>query len=409
MPTFKYQARNQGGENVSGSVSAPTEQAAVDQLRSQNLTVTTVKEDVARREIKLFGGAARHAAVSVDDMVLFTRQLSTMISAGIPLVEALEILEDQVENKGFQHLIGTVVDDVRGGTDFSSALAKHPRVFSDLFVSMVRAGEVSGQLDEILVRLAEFNEATSKLRREIKSAMTYPIVSLVMVLSITIFLMVGIVPKFKEIFDSLGMELNALTRTILGISIWMRGNFVLMLGIVVATVVVLWLLATKTKQGRYYSDWLKLQLPIFGTLFQKVAISRFSRTFATLIKSGVPMLGALEIVSATTGNQIVSESIDAARESVRQGEPLAAPLEKSKVFPVMVVRMISVGERSGALEQLLEKIAEFYDQQVSATIEALTSLIEPLMIGTMGILVGTIVLSIFLPIIQIQRALAEAA
>jgi len=409
MPTFKYQARNQVGENVAGSLVATSEQAVVDQLRSQNLTVVTVREDVGRREIRLFGTRKAVGKVKLDDMVLFTRQLSTMISAGIPLVEGLEILEDQVENKGFRNVIGTIVGDVRSGADFSSALAQHPRIFNDLFVSMVRAGEVSGQLDEILVRLAEFNEATSKLRREIKSAMTYPVVSLTLVISITVFLMVGIVPKFKEIFDSLGLDLNPLTKTILAVSMWMRGNFVLMLGIIVAAVAALWILATKTKQGRYYWDWLKLQMPIFGPLFQKVAISRFSRTFATLIKSGVPMLGALEIVSATTGNKIVSDSIDAAKESVRQGEPLATPLEDSKVFPTMVVRMISVGERSGALEQLLEKISEFYDQQVTATIEALTSLIEPLMIAIMGVLVGTIVLSIFLPIIQIQKALAESA
>jgi len=408
MPNFRYRVRVDGGGVNNGVVAAANERDAVAQLKSQNLTVLEVKADIAKKGFSLQELFKPKARVTTDSMVLFTRQLSTMINAGIPILEALEVLHEQVADKGFKEVIDNVVERVRTGSDLSAALGAHPKVFSDIYVNMIKAGEASGQLDIILVRLAEYFEANALLKREVKAAMTYPVISLVMVFGITIFLMVGIVPKFKEIFDTLGVPLNLLTRTILNTSLMMRDNIGLfalgLAGFIVAVVIY-----SRTKTGKWQIDWLKLNVPVFGTLFRKVALSRFSRTFSTLLKSGVPMLGALEIVAGTAGNQIISETVLSAKERVRQGENLAGPLSESKAFPPMVTKMVGIGEKSGALEALLEKISEFYDQQVSAAVKSLTSMIEPIMIGVMGVLVGTIVLSVFLPIIQIQSALQKGA
>lgn len=408
MPNFRYRAKNTGGGVASGVIAAASEHEAVVQLRNQNMTVLEVTAEVAAKRFSLKRLLKPRARVNTDTMVLFTRQLSTMINAGIPILESLEVLHDQVTDKGFKNVIDDVVERVRTGSDLSNALAAHPKIFSEIYVNMIKAGEVSGQLDIILVRLAEYFEANAHLKREVKAAMTYPVISLLMVFGITLFLMVGIVPKFKEIFDTLGVPLNILTRTILVASVFMREH--LFLGFLGLGCIGVGVFAyTRTSFGRWQMDWLKLNVPVFGTLFQKVALSRFSRTFSTLLKSGVPMLGALEIVAGTAGNQIISNTILDAKERVRQGENLAAPLSESKNFPPMVTKMIGIGEKSGALEALLEKVSEFYDQQVSAAVKSLTSMIEPIMIGVMGVLVGTIVLSVFLPIIQIQQALTKSA
>jgi type IV pilus assembly protein PilC len=283
-------------------------------------------------------------------------------------------------------------------------MARFPKVFSEIYVSMVRAGEASGQLDEILTRLAEYLESSAALKREIKSAMTYPVVSLVMVMAITAFLMMVIVPKFKSIFDGIGVELPGFTVTVMTISSFMQHNA---LGVFVGAIVA-WIACSmwkKTRTGRAFFDQIIMRLPVFGKLFQKVALSRFSRTFSTLIKSGVPILASLEIVADTAGNSIVSKAVNESLVSVRSGETLAEPLSRHWIFPPMVTRMIGIGERSGALESLLEKIAEFYDQQVEAEVKSLTSLIEPLMIGFMGLLVGGIVMAVFLPILKLQATL----
>jgi type IV pilus assembly protein PilC len=350
-------------------------------------------------------GTTRPGVRKKEEVVLFTRQLSTMIGAGIPLLESLEILREQAESKQFSMLLETVIADVRGGQDLSTALEKFPKAFTDVYVSMVRAGEASGQIDEILIRLADYMEANQRLKREIKSAMTYPIVSLVMIFGITAYLMIGIVPKFKEVFASLDIELPGLTKIILATADFCQENWPLMLAGMVAAAagVVIW---KRTEKGGRQLDWLVLHLPIFGPLFRKVALSRFSKTCSTMIKSGVPILGTLEIVADTAGNRIIAEAVEKARESVRQGESLMGPLSQSPVFPPMVTRMIGIGEKTGSLETLLEKISEFYDEQVSATVKQLTSLIEPVMIAVMGVLVGTIVLAVFLPIFELQKNLA---
>jgi type IV pilus assembly protein PilC len=412
MQKFKYTAKNTTGSQVSGSVNATSEAEAVNQLQKQSLTVLMVKpEGSSLWSFKLFGGGDPRPHAKSEDMVLFTRQMATMISAGIPLLEALEVQAEQVSDKGFRVAIRRIVDRVRSGSDLSAALADYPKIFKPIFLNMIRAGEASGQLDEILLRLAEYQEASVALRREIKAAMTYPVISLSLITGITLFLMVGILPKFKQIFDNLmssnpKASLPGLTKFMLSLSLAMRDHFLVgslaLIGLTVAIV-----LYVRTGPGEWQWDWLKLRIPVFGSLFSKVAMSRFSRTFATLIRSGVPILGALEIVAGTAGNRIVADAVMEAKESVRQGNTLAEPLARSGVFPPMVTRMISIGEKSGAMEGLLVKISEFYDQQVSATVESLTSLIEPLMIGVMGVMVGSIVLSVFLPILKLQQLVSR--
>ncbi len=401
MATFKYKAKNARGETVTGSISGSTQEEATQKLSRQRLVVVKVKE-VTDRGTKRDPRAKPSA--KKGELELFTRQLATMISAGIPLLECLEILREQAQTPGFCNCVGFVIEDIRGGTDLSTALGKYPKVFSEIYVSMVRAGEASGQLDEILDRLAEYLESTAALKREIKSAMTYPVVSLVMVVAITGFLMICIVPKFKEIFDGLDIELPALTKMVMSASLFMRDNVLICFAIVAAVFA-----ATKawktTKSGRSFFDHLIMKLPVFGSLFRKVALSRFARTFSTLIKSGVPILGSLEIVADTAGNTIVARAVRDSLENVRQGETLAEPLAQHWIFPPMVTRMVAIGEKSGALEHLLSKISDFYDQQVEAEVKALTSLIEPLMIGFMGIMVGGIVLAVFLPIMKLQQSL----
>lgn len=413
MANFKYEAKNFGGKTVSGTIAGDTQDAAIAELRKRNLIVVSVK---AAGGGAAAGGSAlagmftdsnpNRYSPKGDELVVFTRQLSTMVSAGIPLLEGLEILAEQAERAGFAAVLDAVVEDIRGGNDLSSAMGKYPRCFSDIYCAMVRAGEASGQLDDILVRLAEYMEASLKLKRDIKAAMTYPVVSLVLVIGITMFLMLGIVPKFRDVFSSMEIDLPALTAGVLNVAEWMDGH-VIEMAVIGAGAVFGYKVYAKTAIGQYHRDWAMLNMPVFGPLFSKVALSRFSKTFATLVKSGVPILAALEIVSATAGNRLISKAVDEARESVRQGDSLSGPLTKSPYFPPMVVKMIGIGERSGALENLLEKISEFYDDQVSAAVKSLTSLIEPIMIGIMGFLVGTIVLAVFLPIFELQKKLAE--
>jgi len=410
MPSFKYSARDGNGRTVSGIVSAKSQADAIADLRRRNLIVLDVRQSASKSKDAKgqrggFGGLIKvRPGVNKEQLVLFTRQLSTMISAGVPLLESLEVLHEQADTPQFRCLLDSVIDGVRAGSDLSTALEKHDKLFPTIYVSMVRAGEVSGQLDDILVRLAEYLEASAKLKRDIKAAMTYPVISLVLVLGITGFLMIGIVPKFKEIFDSLDVELPGLTQAVLGVSLALKNHLGLVaLGCV--GVFGMFLVWKRSTRGKRTWDWIVLHVPVFGPLFQKVALSRFSRTFATLIKSGVPILGALEIVSETAGNQIISEVVDAAKDNVRQGHTLAEPLMESKVFPPMVTRMVQIGEKSGSLEQLLEKISDFYDDQVNAAVKTLTSMIEPIMIGIMGFLVGGIVLAVFLPIFELQKQL----
>jgi type IV pilus assembly protein PilC len=407
---FKFEAKDAAGKVVKGSVAANSQADAVADLRRRNLQPVEVSKagGIGSWFSKPKGnkrGLAKKASCKRGELEIFTRQLSTMLSAGIPMLEALEILADQAESPGFAYCLDRVVSDIRSGSDLSKSLEPHKKVFSHIYVSMIRAGEVSGQIDIILTRLAEYLEAAAHLRSEIKSAMTYPVISLVLVIGIASFLMIGIVPSFKPVFESLEVELPGLTVLIMDIAFFMRDYWYLIFGGMFGALVALKAVC-KTPKGAYAKDHVMLRLPVFGILFKKVALSRFARTFATLVKSGVPILGAMEIVSDTAGNQVISRIVDSARDSVRNGESLSDPFGKSTVFPPMVVKMMSIGERSGALDALLEKIAEFYDQQVEAEVKGLTSMIEPIMIAIMGVIVGGIVLAVFLPIFKLQEKLS---
>ena len=423
MPTFKYSAVGSDGRTVKGNLDAANQNELMEELRRRSLMPLRVEQKSGSKKasgpladgatkttgkglsMEIHIGGLKPGVRKKEELVIFTRQLATMISAGIPMLESLEILREQASSKQFNMLLEEVIANVRAGQDLSSSVEKYPKVFTDVYVSMIRAGEASGQLDDILVRLAEYMEASARLKRNIKSAMTYPVVSLVMIFGISFFLMVWIVPKFKDVFTSLDVELPGLTKGVLGASEFCEANWPMIL-VGMALFFLLIKVYKGTDKGGWQFDWMMLHLPVFGTLFQKVGLSRFSKTFSTMLRSGVPILGSLEIVADTSGNRIIADAVLKARESVRQGEGLAGPLSESPVFPPMVTRMVGIGEKTGSLEALLEKISEFYDEQVSATVKQLTSLIEPIMIAIMGILVGTICLSVFLPIFELQKQLA---
>ncbi len=411
MATFQYAAKDPSGKTVEGLIEANTKSEAVDQLRRQELVVLRVDQSGRRKAARIKSKAEGKSVFSVSlfaakpsakasELVIFTRQLATMIGAGISLLESLEVLATQAESPGLKATCEKLASELRGGSDLSTAMGYCPKAFSQLYVSMVTAGEASGQMDVILERLAEYVEASESLKREIRSAMTYPVISLVLVTGITAFLMIGVVPGFKDVFHGLGAELPALTKNVLALSDWLRERWYMLIA-GCAGAFAGFVAFKKTERGAYLVDQMTLRVPVFGQLARKVALARFSRTFATLIRSGVPIMGTLDIVADTAGNRVVSTAVRNSRESVRNGNMLSEPLSQSKIFPPMVVRMIAIGERSGALEQLLEKIAEFYDGQVKATIKSLTSLIEPLLICVMGGVVGVVILSVFLPILNI--------
>ena len=407
---FKYEARDATGKVVRGAVTATTQSEAVAEVRKRQLMPLEINKSggLAGLFAKPASGRrtlAKRASAKKGELEIFTRQLATMLGAGIPMLEALEILADQAESPGFAYCLDQVVESIRNGSDLSKAMEPHKKVFSHIYCSMIRAGEVSGQIDIILTRLAEYLEAAAHLRNEIKSAMTYPVMSLVLVIGIASFLMIGIVPSFKEVFSQLDVELPQLTVVIMDLAFFMRDYWYLIFGALVALIFGIGLVC-RTDKGAYAKDAILLRVPVFGVLFKKVALSRFARTFSTLIKSGVPILGAMEIVSDTAGNKVISRIVDRAKDSVRNGESLSEPFLESSVFPPMVVKMMAIGERSGALDALLEKIAEFYDQQVEADVKGLTAMIEPIMIAIMGFVVGGIVLAVFLPIFKLQEKLS---
>ena len=409
---FQYTARDASGRKIDGVIEAENLEDATGKLRQRGMAVVQMNEQKAKAAQQgLFGsgGPTKTRSANTAELALFTRQLATMLGAGIPLLEGFQILADQVgeQNKGFGLGLSEIADAVRGGTGLSDALMSYPKIFPEIYVNMVKAGEASGQLDLILNRLADYMEASESLKREIKSAMTYPVISLVMILGITTYLLVGVVPKFKNMFDKLNAgELPSVTRFVLTISDGVQEHWIVVLG-VIAGVIGGYMAVRKQEKVRRVVDTIVLKMPVFGPLNQKVAVSRFARTFATLLSSGVPILGALEIVARTSGNKIIEDAVLETRETVRAGESLTTHLMTCWVFPPMVVKMIAIGEKSGALEMLLSKIADFYDEQVNATVKSLTSLIEPIMIAVMGTIVGTIVLAIFWPILELQKNLTS--
>lgn len=401
MFLYRYIAKNSNGEKISGVIEAENQPMALEILRKKEVIVISLKEEKAK-ELKKAG----KVKVGVDDLAMFSRQLSTMIDSGIPLAQALDVLAEQTEKKVFAQVIMEMRKDVEEGTALSDTLSKHPETFSNLFVNMVKAGEASGMLDDILERLALYLEKTSSLQRKVRSSLIYPIVVSSMALLITAVLLLKVIPTFKGIFTSLGGQLPLPTQILIGASdallkFW---YFVLF-----AIFLIVFLIGRyiSTEAGRKQCDKFLLKMPIFGDLFRKVAVAKFSRTLSTLIKSGVSILVALDIVGKTAGNKVVEDAVNFARKSIREGESIAKPLTESKVFPSMVVRMISVGEQTGELEKMLSKIADFYDEQVDALVSGLTSMIEPLIIAFLGIIIGSVVIALFMPIFKITELIAK--
>ncbi len=342
----------------------------------------------------------------MDDLAVFARQMATLVDAGIPIVGGLEAVSEQLEHKLLKQVVNKIRESVVGGMNLTAAIAKQRFVFPPFFVSMIKAGEASGHLAEVLSRLATYLEKTAAIQRKVKSAAVYPIVVVSMSLIITAFLVIKIIPAFKEIFEQLGTALPLPTQILLAVSDFSRKYFIIMVGFIMCSVF-LFKQAIKRPKVQLVYDRMMLKLPIVGVIVRKVAIARFARTLSTLVKSGVQILAALEIVSETSGNKVISNAVMQVRASIREGENIAGPLMVSGVFPPMVVRMIAVGEQTGRLDDMLNKIAEFYEDQVDAAISGLTSAIEPLIIVVLGVVIGSIVLSIFMPIFKMTQAVGR--
>jgi len=393
---YHYIAKDNTGKTIEGILDMPGEAELINELHRRELLIISIKkEKKAYRMLK-------KKKVKLEDLVVLSRQLATLIEAGIPLVQALSILEEQSENRYLGSVILSIRKDIEAGVSFPDALAKHPDVFSELFVNMAKAGEASGMLDEILKRLAAYLEKTSSLIRKIRSGLVYPAIVVVMAILITAILLLKVVPTFKGIFEMLGGKLPLPTLILIGVSDFFRRYFFLFI-VVLIVGAFLFKQYISTEKGRYRFDKKKLQIPVLGVLFRKIAIARFSRTFSTLVKSGVNILNALEIVGKTSGNKVMEEAVYKCRQAIKEGETIANPLSNSGVFPTMVCRMISVGEKTGQLENMLAKIADFYEEQVDATVAGLVSLIEPMVIAFLGIVIGGIVISLFMPIFKITE------
>jgi type IV pilus assembly protein PilC len=400
--TYQYTIKDKDGNTHSGILDGVSEDEIAQILHSRELIVVSIRQ-IRKRTAKL---KLTHKKVRLDDILIFSRQLATMINAGIPLVHALGILADQIENKNLKNVVIMASGDISAGMSFCNALNKHPAVFSDFFINMVSAGETSGRLDEVLDRVATYLEKTASITRKIRSSLVYPAVVISMAILITGALLLKVVPTFKNIFETLGGQLPLPTQILIMISDLFRRYFLLLIGLLMISGF-LFKRYIATAGGRYNFDRIKLNAPILGQLFRKVAIAKFSRTFSTLTRSGVAILAALEIVSKTAGNKVIEEAVLDCSKNVRDGEPIAQPLSKSGVFPPMVCSMISAGEKTGQLEKMLSKVADFYDEQVDASATALTSMIEPLVIAFLGIVIGGIVISLFLPIFKITQLIGR--
>lgn len=400
MPIFRYAAKESTGKTVSGTLDYSDKALLIEALRKRGLVIISINETTK--------GKARLGSkkIKLEDVVIFSRQLATMVDSGIPLVQAMDILYDQIERPNFKEIVATIRDDIEVGSSFSDALLKHPSAFSPLYVSMVKAGESSGALDDILDRLAAYLEKASALQRKVKSSLIYPAVVFTMAVLITLVMLLKVIPTFKGIFDMLGGILPLPTRILILISDTLRNMFLYVVAVVAVGIFVI-RRYMRTLQGRSAFDKMSLGLPVLGPLFKKVAVAKFTRTLATLVRSGVPILASLEIVGKTSGNVVIEKALENVRTGIKEGESIASPLAKSGVFPPMVVRMINVGEQTGELEKMLGKIADFYDDQVDTAVSGLTSLIEPLIIAFLGIVIGGIVIAMFLPVFKMTEIIAH--
>jgi type IV pilus assembly protein PilC len=427
MPRFTYLALDSRGQELTGTIDASSTIEAIGQLRQAGNFPTNVREEAMaaapdRKAMRLAPKAQRPERVSRSrnvvlfqrksikpkTLMVFTRQLATLIDAGLPLLRGLNVLAKQERDSVLKSAINKVADSVQGGSTFSEGLAQHPRLFNDLYVNMVRAGELGGVLELVLARLAEFQEKAQKVKNKVAAAMVYPIIVLLLAVMIMIVLLIFIVPKFETIFhDMLGDKpLPAITLFVMGISDFMQQHWIILL----ASVGVLFVtgkVAARTRRGRSVIDRAKLRAPLFGDLIRKTSISRFSRTLGTLVSSGVPILQALNITRETAGNTVIARAISQVHDSVKEGDSIMQPLEASGAFPPMVISMIDVGEETGQLPEMLVKIAEVYDDEVDNSVAALTSLLEPIMIVLLALIVGTIVIALFMPLISIISGLQQ--
>jgi type IV pilus assembly protein PilC len=403
MTTFAYQARDSAGKTISGIQEALNEDNAINTLMARGLMVLSIE--------KKAGAKVRppRGRVTDTDLVLFTRQLATMVDAGLPLLTGLTALYEQSDPKrqaGLRRIVGEVSASVQQGDSFHEAILRHPRIFTRLYVSMVKAGETGGMLSETLDRLATFLESAARLRKKVKSAMTYPVIVICIAFAITAFLIVKIVPVFGQIFADFGAKLPAPTQFLIDLSDSVRAHWYLFLIAVVAAFYgIRTFLGTETG-ARTWDRW-KLKLPILGPLTHKIAMTRFARTFAQLLRSGVPILEVIEIVGQTAGNRMVEDAIQAVGADIEKGEHLATALARQPIFPPMLVRMVSAGESTGKIDAMLEKIADFWDEEIEALLDALTSLIEPLLIVFLGVVVGGIVIAMFLPIFKLSDVVSN--
>lgn len=426
MATFTYTAMDAKGKEMKGTIEATNQSVALTMIRERNLYPTVVHEvgakktsggaqtdrgsaagtKGARGEIKMPGFMAPR--VKAKHLMVFTRQLATLIDAGLPLLRGLRVIERQEENTTLKRTIREMAESIQSGGTLAESLAQHPRVFNRLFVNMARAGEIGGVLDVVLGRLADFMEKMQKIKNKIISAMTYPVVVLFLALVIVTFLFIAIIPKFQEIFDEMlrGAQLPALTRFVMGISENMIRRGPVIIGVIVLIIVLITFVA-RFDWGRLQLDRMKFRMPLFGPLVRKTAIARFSRTLGTLMNAGVPVLQSLAIVRDTAGNEVVGRAIMVVHDAVKEGESIASPLEATGIFPSMVVGMVEVGEETGALPEMLMKVADSYDDEVDNAVAALSSVLEPIMIVGLALIVGTIVISLFLPMIEIIGRMSE--
>jgi type IV pilus assembly protein PilC len=398
MPTFTYSARNLTGAIQQGEIELPTREEVVGYLRRQKLIPVKVEQKKAAGISLSFG-----TGIKTRDIVIFTRQFATMINAGLPLVQALDILAKQTENKAFAKVIEQVQYDVESGNTLADALRKHPKVFTDLFTNMVAAGEVGGILDVILLRLATFLEKSDALARKIKGAMVYPGVILTVAVAAVATLLIVVIPTFQAMFDGAGVALPGPTRFVIFLSESLQSYWLVILGII-AAIVFLIRYIYKTDSGELAIDQLLLKAPIFGNLLRKTAVARFTRTLGTLVASGVSILEGLEITARTAGNRVIHDAVMESRASIAGGETISDPLKRAGVFPPMVVQMINVGEQTGGLDEMLTKIADFYDEEVDQAVEALLSAMEPIMIVFLGGIVGGMIVAMYLPIFDMISA-----
>jgi len=400
MPVFAWEGRTRQGQVKKGVIEAASEAAAMMQLRTQAIVPTSVKPKSSRG----FELSFLKRGVKTRELVVFTRQFATMIDAGLPLVQCLDIQAEQQENKSFGETLTKVKNDVEQGSTFAEALGKHPRIFDELYVNLVTAGEIGGVLDTILNRLSAYLEKADQLKRKVKGAMVYPITVMTVAIGVLFLLMVKVIPVFEKMFKDFDSELPGPTQVVINVSHTLQSAMPMIIATIVA-VSIGWVQARRrSPRFRYQTDALFLKLPVFGPLLKKVAVARFSRTFSTMLSSGVPILDALDICAKTSGNRVIEAGLQKTRAAISEGKTIAEPLKAVGVFPGMVVQMIAVGEQTGAMDAMLAKLADFYDDEVDAAVAGLTALLEPLMMVFLGGSIGTILIAMYLPIFKIAEA-----